>query len=100
MKKTARMPAIHIRVVEAMRDSGFLNAGMPLEMASTPVSAAQPDANARKTMNHVRLCEPVTTHLSENCAALRLGSIAMRMNPTTMRTKNPTMKAYVGMAKI
>ena len=31
----------------ALRLFGFRNAGTPLEIASTPVSAAQPDENAR-----------------------------------------------------
>ena len=34
-------------VVAALRLLGFRNAGTPLEIASTPVSAAQPDENAR-----------------------------------------------------
>ena len=34
-------------VVAALRLFGFRNAGTPLEIASTPVSAAQPDENAR-----------------------------------------------------
>ena len=37
-----------MRVVAAFFDSGFLNAGTPLEMASTPVSATAPDENARR----------------------------------------------------
>jgi hypothetical protein len=44
-------PPIHIRVVRAFRHSGGLNAGTPLEMASTPVTAAPPDANACRTTN-------------------------------------------------
>ena len=35
------------RVVAAFLLFGFSNAGTPLEMASTPVSAAQPEAKAR-----------------------------------------------------
>ena len=34
-------------VVAAFRLFGLRNAGTPLEIASTPVSAAQPDENAR-----------------------------------------------------
>ena len=34
-------------VPAALRLLGSLNAGTPLEIASTPVSAVQPDANAR-----------------------------------------------------
>ena len=38
-------------VVAALRDLGFWKAGTPLLMASTPVSAALPDENARATRN-------------------------------------------------
>ncbi len=37
------------RVVAALRDFGFWKAGTPLLIASTPVSAAQPEENARAT---------------------------------------------------
>ena len=36
-----------VSVVAAFFDSGFLKAGMPFEMASTPVSAVQPAAKVR-----------------------------------------------------
>ena len=39
------------RVVAALRLLGLRNAGTPLEMASTPVRAAQPDENARASRN-------------------------------------------------
>ena len=48
---TPSSPPIHIRVVRAFRHSGGLNAGTPLEIASTPVTAAPPDANACRTTN-------------------------------------------------
>ena len=35
----------------ALRLLGFWNAGTPLEIASTPVSAAQPEENARASRN-------------------------------------------------
>ncbi len=38
-------------VVAALRLFGGLNAGTPLEIASTPVSAAQPEENARSSRN-------------------------------------------------
>ncbi len=42
----ARMPmAVIVRA--ALSDLGFRNAGTPLEIASTPVSAVQPEENAR-----------------------------------------------------
>ena len=40
-----------ISVVAALRLFGGSNAGTPLETASTPVSAVQPEANARRTRN-------------------------------------------------
>ena len=39
----------------ALRLFGFWNAGTPLEIASTPVSAAQPDENARSSRNAVAM---------------------------------------------
>src|SRR6202040_1568488 len=47
---TAIVPSIS-NVVAALRDLGFRNAGTPLLIASTPVSAAQPDENDRATRN-------------------------------------------------
>ena len=41
------------RVVAALRDLGFWKAGTPLLIASTPVSAAHPDENARATRNTI-----------------------------------------------
>ena len=41
-------------VVAALRLLGFWKAGTPLEIASTPVSAAQPDENARSSRNDHR----------------------------------------------
>src|SRR5216117_3210385 len=48
---TARMVAMVTIVWAALRDSGGLNAGMPLEMASVPVMTADPTANARSSRN-------------------------------------------------
>ena len=36
-------------VLRALRHAGSLNAGTPLEIASTPVTAAPPEANACST---------------------------------------------------
>ena len=38
-------------VSAALRDFGGRNAGTPLAMASTPVSAVQPEENARRVKN-------------------------------------------------
>ena len=43
-----------INVLPALSDSGLLKAGIPLLMASTPVSAVQPAENARKIKKRVR----------------------------------------------
>jgi hypothetical protein len=45
---TAMVPSSS-SVVAAFFDLGFLNAGTPLLIASTPVSAAQPDEKARSS---------------------------------------------------
>ncbi len=45
---TASMP-IAASVVAAFFDLGLRKAGTPLEIASTPVSAAQPDEKARSS---------------------------------------------------
>ena len=42
-----------VRVVAAFLDSGLWNAGTPLAMASTPVKATEPLANARRTSRMV-----------------------------------------------
>ena len=47
------MTAIQPSVMAALRDSGGRKAGMPLEIASMPVMAVQPEANARRMRNHV-----------------------------------------------
>src|SRR3989442_684307 len=51
-KSVPRMTAIQVSVIAALRVSGFLKAGTPLEMASTPVIAEQPaakDLSSRKS---------------------------------------------------
>jgi hypothetical protein len=40
-------------VVAALRPLGLRNAGTPLLIASTPVRAAEPEANARMTRNTI-----------------------------------------------
>jgi hypothetical protein len=42
---------IQVSVVRAFWDSGGLNAGTPFEIASVPVMAVQPWANARNRPN-------------------------------------------------
>ena len=69
-KQLPRMIAIHTNVAEALRASGFLNAGTPLETASTPLSATAPEANAFRKMN--RLMDSVP---SRRCLASPVCSI-------------------------
>ena len=51
-------------VVAAFRLFGSSKAGTPLETASTPVSAVQPEANARRTRNTIRMPPVSATSLS------------------------------------
>src|SRR3989442_15651257 len=46
---------IHISVVRALRHSGGRKAGTPLEIASTPVTAAPPEAKALRMTNRPTL---------------------------------------------
>ena len=51
-----------INVLPALTDSGDLNAGIPLLMASTPVKAVQPAEKARNIRKSDRACsgpEPI-----------------------------------------
>ncbi len=88
-------------MVAALRLFGGLNAGTPLEIASTPVSAAQPEENVRSSRktsaNPVTLC-------SARISRPALG--AWRSSPSTKIRNRPVssmptmtiMKPYVGMA--
>ncbi len=53
MKRLIRMTPSQVSTVRALRASGGRKAGTPSETASTPVSAAQPEAKARSTRNTV-----------------------------------------------
>ncbi|CAB4851924.1 unannotated protein [freshwater metagenome] len=82
------MTPIHISVCAALWLSGFLNAGTPLETASTPDNATAPDEKAlSKTIRPMALCS------SEKCVASSLtlaGSIGPRWNQNT-RTRPTTI---------
>ncbi len=60
-------PPIIIKVMAALRALGFRNAGTPLLIASTPVRAVQPEANARSASSTVRY--PPTGWVAERCSA-------------------------------
>ncbi len=50
------MPAIHRSVLAAFLASGCLNAWTPLAIASTPVIAVHPEANALSSRKSVNAC--------------------------------------------
>src|SRR5712691_5864728 len=52
------MTPIHTSVVWAFFHSGLRKAGTPFEIASTPVTAAPPEANALRTTNTVTAATP------------------------------------------
>ncbi len=90
-------------VVAAFLLLGFLNAGTPLLMASTPVSAAQPEENARSTRKAaakaVRLvCSGAMLKWALG-ARISSPSTSSRKPPQAMRNSTENMNAYVGMAK-
>ncbi len=58
MKIVPSRTAIATSVLAAFFASGGLNAGTPLAIASTPVSATEPLANARSSSTIVRVSTP------------------------------------------
>ncbi len=83
---------------------GFLNAGTPLLIASTPVSAAQPDENARSTRNAIASPPaPVANSSAGTSSSVALGASgrspnSSRPNPHSAMPRIVTMKTYVGSA--
>ena len=81
----------------ALRDFGFRKAGTPLLMASTPVSAAQPDENALATRKTI--AKPITSPCSDciwkPADSARSGTPRMLIwnNPQPSMTYTPIMKA-------
>ncbi len=53
MNKTAKMAPIAKSVLAALFGAGFLKLGMALEIASTPVNAELPEANAFNKINRL-----------------------------------------------
>ena len=92
------MLPIHISVVRAFFHSGCLNAGTPFEIASTPVTAAPPEANACRTRKTVSRCVAVGT--SNVFAAVESAEEHAERDRSRCRTPIITMKKYVGTAKI
>jgi hypothetical protein len=86
MNITMAIPPISTRVTAALRLFGFWKAGTPLLIASTPVSAVQPEAKARTSRIRVNT-PPVRTVCSAGAVALSAsGSVPCR--PRTAATAN------------
>ena len=101
------MPPSRASVVAAFFDFGFLNAGTPLLMASTPVRAAQPDANARRIEEEARRC-PVRPSLKpapgSSCRLRALGHGQVAGERTGWRRRRATapianMNRYTGIGE-
>ena len=92
-------------VVAALRLLGLRKAGTPLEIASTPVSAAQPDENARASMNISATVVSSPSHpgdasiCSEALSTCGSWSVASRNMPHTHMVRMAAMNTYVGNAK-
>ena len=91
-------------VVAALRLLGRRNAGTPLEIASTPVSAAQPEEKARATRNTSAMVVRVPSYPSASTiwkaelSAAGSVPVAWRKNPKPIIPTSATMKAYAGNA--
>ena len=92
-------------VVRAFFHAGFLKAGTPFEIASTPVTAAPPEAKACITTNSVapsRIplpCWPKWTTPAALCDACGSPPFISWKSPQPRSTTMLTMKKYVGTAK-
>ena len=60
MNRMARITAIATRVAAAFLASGGLNAGTPVAIASVPVRATAPAANARSRSSTLTACTVLT----------------------------------------
>jgi hypothetical protein len=96
--------AIHTSVVAAFFDSGGLKAGIPLLIASVPVMAEHPLANARSTRNARRI--PVAPAWVGSGRVpmgggdtAKPGVVARRNNPTPISVNAEPTNTYVGRAK-
>ena len=93
----SRLP-IHISVVRALRHSGGLKAGTPFEIASTPVTAAPPEAKACRIRN--RPIAPVVSATSGGMGSGCRSPISPLTIPMPRSRNIMTMKKYVGAAKM
>ena len=85
--RTPRTPAITIRVVAAFLDSGGLNAGTPVAIASVPVSATAPDENARSSTRM-----PTAWVVSVAAAMASGGAPACSPRTTIRKTPRPIIE--------
>ena len=83
---TAMVPSSS-RVVAAFLLFGFLNAGTPLEMASTPVSAAEPDEKARAS--NATMAKPVKAAYFGSASIPYCALCAWTWSPRTRIRKRP-----------
>lgn len=91
-----RITAIAASVSPAFRDSGALNAGTPSAIASTPVSAVHPEANARSSRNSVI---GWVTRWGITTAGTS-PAMNRRVAPQRISAAKQAMKPYVGRAKM
>ncbi len=88
------------RVVAALRACGRRNAGTPLEMASTPVSAVAPDEKAFRSANTPTAPNVVAAWGSGSTSAPIGGhAVAHRASPMSTMTPIASTNPYVGIAK-
>ena len=92
------MPPISASVVAALRLFGGLNAGTPLAIASTPVSAVHPDANARSAKKSSARPVELLVRRARASTAYRAVSATSpasvkkyRISPVTIMTAMPLM---------
>src|SRR4051794_10113807 len=100
---TAMTPSSN-RVVAAFFDLGLRKAGTPLLIASTPVSAAQPDENARSSRNAPAIPAIPDAYGSSATSVKWALSTCPRLPNASLRNayaaipRMAIMKAYVGTA--
>ncbi len=92
---------ISSNVVAAFLLLGRRNAGTPLLIASTPVNAVQPDANARSARNTsarpaTSVCSGITSYPALSATGADPASV--RARPTTIIVRMPARNRYVGTA--
>ena len=99
MKITPSSTAIATSVLPAFFDSGGLNAGTPLAIASTPVSATEPLANARRSRTTVSVSVPSGTASGWRGIGTTVPATMCETPFATISRARPTNR-YVGIAKM